>query len=200
MPKRLRTHELEDRSRARLHTIFENCGWVVEDIDKDYGEDLLVRIFRDGVATPLKFFVQAKASDNLAHHTSKRNDTFHLNVSSDHVRQWNKFLEPVILTLWDSRSGDTYWVCVQDIVGGSRALRPTDEKKSVRVRIPCGNVLDNSGIEQIRILTSERHRRLIAERIGAEVLMDYLDRKYGIKVEYSPDAGVVNFFGTRRRR
>jgi Domain of unknown function (DUF4365) len=64
-PKRPRSHELETLSRNRLHNIFTQTGWVVEDLDDDYGEDLLVRIFEDGMATPFSFFVQIKATDHI---------------------------------------------------------------------------------------------------------------------------------------
>ena len=52
MPRRPRQHILEDLARAELHRVFEEFGWAVEDLKKDYGEDLLVRIFDKGVATP----------------------------------------------------------------------------------------------------------------------------------------------------
>lgn len=42
MPKRPNSHVLEDLSRNRLHNVFEREGWTVEDLRKDYGEDLLI--------------------------------------------------------------------------------------------------------------------------------------------------------------
>jgi hypothetical protein len=45
MPARPRTHELEDLSRSRLREAFVRHGWTAEDLQKDYREDLLVRIF-----------------------------------------------------------------------------------------------------------------------------------------------------------
>ena len=71
MPRRPRSHHLEDLSRNRVHDAFTAVGWTVEDLRKDYGEDLFVRIFQDGRATLLCFFVQAKATDNLERHLTK---------------------------------------------------------------------------------------------------------------------------------
>ncbi len=65
MPKRPRSHEIEEFSRGRLRDLFGRLGWVVWDLHPDYGEDLLVRIFTNGAATHYSFFVQAKATDHI---------------------------------------------------------------------------------------------------------------------------------------
>ncbi len=70
MLQRPHSHRIEDLSRNRLRDAFNSVGWVVEDLRKDYGEDLLVRIFEQGVATPLSFFVQAKATDRIEDYTN----------------------------------------------------------------------------------------------------------------------------------
>ena len=70
MLQRPRSHRIEDLSRNRLRDAFNSVGWVVEDLRKDYGEDLLVRIFEQGVATPVAFFVQAKATDRIEDYTN----------------------------------------------------------------------------------------------------------------------------------
>src|SRR5215469_6481106 len=101
MPKRTRSHQLEDLSRNRLHANFEDRGWTVEDLAKDYGEDLMVRIFDSGVATPYSFFVQAKATDRIAKFVTRGAIAFP--IETGHLRHWVRFLEPVILTLWDSK-------------------------------------------------------------------------------------------------
>ena len=91
MPKRPRQHVLEDLARARLHRDFASIGWSVEDLGKDYGEDLLVRIFEDGHATPWSFFVQSKATDHLD--KIRLNDGLHLAVplASTHLQHWALF-------------------------------------------------------------------------------------------------------------
>lgn len=69
MPKRPRSHEIEDITRRRLRDIFGTCGWVVWDLYPDYGEDFLVRIFTDAIATHFSFFVQAKGTDTINNST-----------------------------------------------------------------------------------------------------------------------------------
>jgi hypothetical protein len=42
MPQRPRSHEVEDLSRNRLRYAFNGVGGTVEDLRKDYAEDLLI--------------------------------------------------------------------------------------------------------------------------------------------------------------
>lgn len=71
MPKRPRSHELEKISRNQLHELFTKAGWVVWDLQPDYGEDLFVRIFTDNRASHYSFFVQAKATDHIERYIRK---------------------------------------------------------------------------------------------------------------------------------
>lgn len=113
MPKRPRQHVLEDLARARLHRDFSSIGWSVEDLDKDYGEDLLVRVFEGNRATPWSFYVQSKATDRLDKLRLK--DGLHLAVplASAHLQHWSLFWEPVVLTVYDAKRDVTYWEVVQ---------------------------------------------------------------------------------------
>ena len=80
MPKRTHSHELEDLSIVRLHQAFKEKGWTVEDLRKDYGEDLFVRLFNNGATTPLSFFVQAKGTDNLTQYLDRNNEVIRFAV------------------------------------------------------------------------------------------------------------------------
>jgi hypothetical protein len=194
MPKRPRSHELEDQSRNRLHELFTNRGWTIEDLAKDYGEDLFIRIFAGGAATPLSFFVQAKATDNIAKYMNKTRTTLLYPIACDHLRHWERFWEPVILTLWDSKSGVTYWECIQTVCE-SLTGKPKSERfsKTLRVHIPADNTLDNEGLARIEARTRTRFEHFARERVGARELMRVLEEEFGLKLEYDPQYGVLFF-------
>src|SRR5688572_7662323 len=116
MPRRPRQHVIEDLARTKLHAIFSGVGWTAEDVSKDYGEDLVVRIFDDGQPTPWTFFVQSKATDNLSRYLTRDGGTIHFPIRASHLVHWHRFWEPVFLTVWDSQSGNTYWGYVQRIL------------------------------------------------------------------------------------
>lgn len=66
MPKRPRSHQLEDLSLNRFRQAVPTA-WVVRERSRDYGVDLEVEIFtEDGEATGLFFYVQLRATDDPA--------------------------------------------------------------------------------------------------------------------------------------
>jgi len=109
MARRPRSHQIEDLSRDRVRSAFNSLGWTVEDLRKDYGEDLLVRIFETGVATPLMFFTQCKGTDSVENYISRGKRKLLFPVKMRHIEHWDRFWEPVILSVWDSKTDRTYW-------------------------------------------------------------------------------------------
>lgn len=191
MPKRTRSHQLEDISRDRLHNLFASAGWTVEDLAKDYGEDLLVRIFENGEATHFSFFVQAKATDNITRYLPKRQDSIRYPVSSKHLAHWNKFQEPIILTLWDSQSGSTYWICIQDALDATE-VSDLRLRKKTRISMPLDCKLNAEGISRIRDITLARHKRLERMTEGTNVLIELLEAELGAKVQFSPNGVLIS--------
>jgi Domain of unknown function (DUF4365) len=190
MPRRPRSHQLEGLSRSRLHQIFEAVGWTVEDIFEDYGEDILVRIFEEGSATPLMLFVQAKATDNSARLLRKKDGHLLCPIKAEHLDHWRQLQEPVILTLWDSKLDCTYWASVQQI-----CERPTRQgaKRGITVHIPISreNQLNIGGLKEIRNLARSRYKRLQREQEAARALIEHLAEKFKIRVESTPESGIL---------
>src|SRR5437764_13417330 len=113
MTQRPRAHLLETLSRDHLTTLFGQRGWTVESIKYDYGEDLLVRVFHNGKATPFIFFVQAKAYSSTQSLLIRRGRYLSVPVDADHLASWRNFREPVVFAVWDRSSNVTYWQTVQ---------------------------------------------------------------------------------------
>ncbi len=66
MPTRSRSHQLEDLSIREFERLLPDA-WALRRKDKDYGVDLEVEVFDDeGKSTGLMFFVQLKATDDIA--------------------------------------------------------------------------------------------------------------------------------------
>jgi hypothetical protein len=190
MPKRPRSHQLETFSLDRLRAVFNRQGWTVEDLQHDYGEDLLVRIFDKGRATPLAFFVQAKATDNIRRYFKPGGTHLLFPITTDHAHHWSRFWEPIFLTVWDSKADVTYWTCIQDAL--SESSHQTNAK-TTRLRIPVENVVDDHGCRRIRAKTRARFSRFEREQAGAEVLLDILKQELGLELEYSSQDGILIF-------
>ncbi len=192
MPKRTRAHILEKQSRNHLHKVFTDIGWVVEDIRQDYGEDLFVRIFDQGNATPLAFFVQAKATDNITKYMSADRSRLSFPIQTDHLIHWKDFWEPVFLTVWDAKTDITYWECIQSFLDKiSHGSATLFSRKSLRVSIPIENQLTEVSLGRIHARTGARFRRFEAEREGAQQLLNRIKEKWGVEIQYGPQEGIL---------
>jgi hypothetical protein len=185
-PHRPRSHQIADKSIVRLEDAFVSAGWTVEDLAKDYGEDLLVRIFKDGMATPYTFYVQAKSSDNIARYLRKKDDYIHFPFNAQHLTHWNDFWEPVVITIWDSQADVTYWETAQ------MAERSPDlSRRNPIFFIPRDNILDDEGLKRISLRTVKRHERFEMEQRGAQLLVDRLEEALEVKIAYDAQLGLL---------
>lgn len=184
MPKRPREHRLEDLALTKLHTIFHGKGWIPEEIKRDYGEDLFVRIFDRGRTTNLSFFVQCKATDSLKMIHDKGELFIPVRITTDHLRHWSRLWQPVLLTIYDAKTEVTYWEMIHTQLESDRVPFPNTRSQRVSIRVPALNTLDSSGLKRIHLRTKKRFARLDAEKEGAKLLLEVISEKWGVKIEY----------------
>lgn len=192
MPKRPRSHILEDLSRSKISEIFSSIGWTVEKLDQDYGEDLLVRIFENGEATPWSFFVQLKATDKIGSYTSSDGQEISYPITVGHAKHWDNFWEPVILIVFDAPSQTSYWGMIQNILKKQKQTQLKNIKK-LKIKIPTSNTLDEEGLKRIFLLTKRRFARFQEQKEGSLILIEELKKRWGIDIEYDPHAGSLIF-------
>ena len=90
MPKRSSSHQLEDRSLRRFEDLLPD-SWVVRPLDKDYGHDREVEIFKkDGTSTGLTFRAQLKA-------TEKAVNAFSYSMKTEHLAYFDTFDVPTAI-------------------------------------------------------------------------------------------------------
>jgi len=88
--------------------------WQVDRI-KDYGEDLLVRIFEEGVYTGKAFYVQLKGTNNIQQYALKTG-VFSYGVDVVNLLQWHRNKFPVVFVLWDIEQRVGYWLHIQSYI------------------------------------------------------------------------------------
>ncbi|MFK8034433.1 MAG: DUF4365 domain-containing protein [Hyphomicrobiales bacterium] len=90
MPKRSRTHQLEDISIQSFEQLLPP-EWVCRRKDKDYGVDLEVEVFdENGKSKGLLFYVQLKATDDIKKERS-------VNMKVDSLEYLDSFDNPSIV-------------------------------------------------------------------------------------------------------
>lgn len=187
MARRVRAHQLEDLSRTSLSRTFQEVGWVVHNLVPDYGEDLLVRVFRDGLPTSLAFYVQAKATDNIGHHADRKDSSkYVVRVQREHLEHWESVFEPVVITLWDSQSDTTYWEIITRTkdVAGEVELRSTKTWKTVPIIISAENTLDPKGVQRLLAKVTRHFDRFFMDRQVVDLLVDFLKNDLKLDVDY----------------
>jgi hypothetical protein len=185
-PQRPVSHVISEEGTASIKKSFRSAGWALQEIGRefDYGEDLLVRIFDNGEATPYTFFVQAKSVSDTRVVSGGR--YLSCRVKSSHLQSWATFWEPVIFAVWDSADDVTYWEVVQSPERSAKQSRT-----GARLYVPTDNILDPEGLTRIAARTRLRHQQLQREHQGAEILLGMLENLLGAKIHYDPQAGFL---------
>jgi hypothetical protein len=102
MPKRPRSHQLEDLSKNRFRELLPP-SWVARDKSHDYGIDLEVEIFgQDSAATGLTFFVQLRATDSLQ-------KGMKLRLSREQHDYFHALNVPTVVVRFCAADGAFYW-------------------------------------------------------------------------------------------
>lgn len=187
MPAHTRKDEIADLAHAALRRVFAEEHWTTEQIRNDYGEDFLVKVFDRGEATPFCCFIQSKSTDHLSRYLSKDGKTIHFPVSIKHFNNWSKFLEPVVLAVYDARSEKTFWQIVQK----SLPERQSGNRKSIRIKVPLRNQFDRVGLRRLRAKTQVRFHRLETQIDAMQSLISHISKHWGVKIIFDSEKGSI---------
>jgi hypothetical protein len=181
---RPRTHVLEDISRNHVKSFFSACGWSVNDLHKDYGEDLIIQIFQNALATPLFFFVQVKATDQLDKIYSKRTKAFSIRLPTTALIRWQSSPIPTLLVLYDAKREEAYWEYCQFYLDFLKIKTANlERRKTFIVSVKKENKLGDSSIDEIKMIADKRMGAFERNReLKREIEKVFLN-SYGMKVD-----------------
>lgn len=192
MTRRTTAHANEDIARSLLRQAFATAGWAINDLHSDYGEDLLVRIFKNGKATPFAFYVQSKSVANVSKRLAKDGRSISQKVTALHLRSWATMREPVILAVTDVKTKQTYWECVQTNLKCQDSVNEeTVQNKSVTIAIPKENTLDESGLQTIEGIAQSLYHIANRERVALWALAQSLHSQYGLTIQCDLHTGLL---------
>src|SRR5712692_7606042 len=100
--KRPRQHVIDSMGEAQLRSVFEPLGWTVSRVEKDYGIDFEVEVFRDSNSTGITFKVQLKSS-YATKYSAGGEFVFERLRLSNAVRLCDELRTPVILIHADTK-------------------------------------------------------------------------------------------------
>ncbi len=154
--RRTREHVIADLSVNFVERQVLLAGHTVERVLHDYGVDLLLSTYaEDGMPETGLVYFQIKATDRPR---MVANGGFvACRIERAHLRAWLVQPFPVILIVYDAPKDRAYWTYIQESFGGVRRFRSATGSATLTVRLPVGQALNVSSIEEFR-----RYRARIA--------------------------------------
>jgi hypothetical protein len=135
-------HDIDRAGKRLLRAVLEKLGWVLNDVEEDYGIDSNVQIFDGAHPTGAWFHVQLKSS---GHSEYSRDRTFiSQELSVDHARHYALDMrQPVLIIHADVTNEKVYWHSPQLDKNLTTTVCNTSAK-STSVRIPTCQELPQS--------------------------------------------------------
>ena len=174
-------HEIDRAGKRIVRNALEKLGWVLNDVQEDYGIDSNVQVFDGNCPTGAWFHVQLKSS---SHSEYSSNHTFiSQELSVDHARHYAlEMRQPVVLIHADVTAEKVYWHFPQLDQSLVTALGST-KAKSVTVRILTCQELPQSapdlleGLDDIYLTLANRELVSSSTLCFAESLLHLPDQQ-----------------------
>ena len=158
--RRTREHVIADLSVHHVEGFIRKEGHTAQRLGSDYGYDLFVTTYdAQGYVEAGVICLQLKAAESLP--SVGHDYVFDLDLR--HYNLWMQEKMPVILVLFDASRRRASWLCVQDYFNEDVARRPKKGTKTVRVRVPVRQVVNQRAVAKWRdrkeeVLTRVRGR------------------------------------------
>jgi hypothetical protein len=149
--KRLSPEQTQENiSRKEFARLLERHGWVTTDVVPDLGEDLLVRVYDNGVFTGISCYVQLKSTQNIDRLRLKSGDLSYVFEVGD-LQHWEDHGVPVLLVVWDIEIEQGCYLWIKDAISQLNSRnRLWRHQKSVKVHIPKSHNFDENTFVKLR--------------------------------------------------
>lgn len=152
MPIKPIQHEIDRRGKRLLRNLLEPLGWVINDVEEDYGIDSNVQIFEDGKSTGDWFHVQLKSS--AASEYASAGTFVSQDLTIDHARHYALELrQPILLIHADVAAERLFWHAPQ-LDQNLRTVLSNTKAKFVTIRIPTKQQLPDGAAELLLTLNT----------------------------------------------
>jgi hypothetical protein len=163
-----RQFQQEQVSRGQMVARFSEFGWISSS-PPDLGEDFIVSVYNDGVATGIGFFVQLKSVTSL--NDLRTGDVIKYRFKVSDLKHWQQFALPVVLIVWDVNLQEGRWILIDDVIIWLNTIRPgwRDLKTRTTVDIPWRNSTDDHGLGLLKASIGDSVYPLISQGRELEV-------------------------------
>jgi len=161
-PRKQRTqdHVNADLSVHHVEGFILEEGHTAQRLGSDYGYDLVLFTYDEqGYIEPDSAYLQLKAAESLQ--TIGSDYVFDLDIRDYNL--WILVKTPVILILFEASRRRAYWLHVQGYFREDVARQPKKGAKTVRVRVPKGQVVNRRAVAKWRDLKWEARDQVLGE-------------------------------------
>lgn len=164
MRRRLSSQQRQENiSRMQFREFLEQHEWVAGDVSPDLGEDILVRIYEDGVSTGLSFYVQLKSVDAIGRHVLSTGEISYSFEVKD-LEHWEAQAITVILGIWDIQQERGWWIEINQAIQFLNDNTPVwRSQKTAAVHIPVRNEFTVDSLDNLRYLLANRYYPIVAK-------------------------------------
>jgi hypothetical protein len=147
--QRTRQHVIADQSVNHVERFIIDAGHTAHRVQKDYGYDLFLFTYDEkGYVEPGLVCIQLKAAESLQ--TVGTDYVFDLDIRDYNL--WRLEKTPVVFILFDASRKRAYWLFIQNYFSVEGDRRPKKGAKTVRLRVPKRQVVNNLAIAKMRDL------------------------------------------------
>lgn len=162
--KRLSPEQAQENiSRKEFAKLLEKHGWVTTDVVPDLGEDLLVRVYDNGVFTGISCYVQLKSVQHIEALRLKSGDVSYA-FEVDDLKHWEGHAVPVLLVVWeiDTERGCYFWI--KDAASQLSSRNPSWRmQKWVNVHFPNSHKFDEPALKKLRLELADYYHEIISK-------------------------------------
>jgi hypothetical protein len=143
-------HDIDRAGKRLLRAVLERLGWILNDVEEDYGIDSNVQVFDGTHPTGAWFHVQLKSSSHSEYSSERTFISQELSV--DHARHYALSMrQPILVIHADVTNQKVYWYSPQLDKNLVTAVSNTSAK-SVSVRMPTSQELPHSAPDLLSAL------------------------------------------------
>jgi hypothetical protein len=155
--RRTRQHIIAAQSVNYVERFVIDEGHTGQRWEADYGYDLVVVTYDErGYVEPGTLNMQIKAAESL--HSVDSDYVFDVDLRDYNL--WMLETMPVVLVLFDASRRRAYWLHLQGFFKADATRRPAKGAKSIRVRVPVKQPVNQRAIAQMRELKQQTQTRL----------------------------------------
>lgn len=158
--QRTRQHMIADQSVNHVQRYIIDAGHTAQEFERDYGYDLLLSTYDpSGYLEPGAIYLQLKAAEQL----QCRGPNYVFDVDVRDYNLWIRERAPVILVLFNASRRRAHWLHVQAYFRGDASRRPRPGAKTVRVRVPVRQAVNQGAVAIWRDLNWAARARVTGE-------------------------------------